>query len=242
MKKTFRSMLVGVGAVLLSAGVAKVAAADVVPREGWRMLNGDGALPLAGEKVSAPGFDAAAWMPAKVPGTVLDTLVRNGKLPEPYWGLNNRKADKLIPDLGDGNRTYYTAWFRTEFDLPADWKGRSVWMRPEGVNYRAEIWLNGKMVAFPSGMFARQAVDVTLFANPGARNVLAVKVYPLDIPGDTRQWRTKGMMEYANGGDGLIGRNVTMLMSIGWDFTFRDGIRDRNTGIWKNIVFSAFFF
>ena len=95
------------------------------------------------------------------------------------------------------------------------------------------------MVAFPSGMFACQTVDVSLFANPGARNALAVKVYPLDIPGDTRQWRTKGMMEYANGGDGLIGRNVTMLMSIGWDFTFRDGIRDRNTGIWKDMVFFA---
>ena len=211
----------------------------VVPREGWRMVNGDGALALAGDQVSVAGFDAAAWMSAKVPGTVLDNLVRNGKLPEPYWGLNNRKADGLIPDLGDGNRTYYTAWFRTEFDLPADWKGRSIWLRPEGINYRAEIWLNGKMVAFPSGMFACQTVDVSLFANPGARNALAVKVYPLDIPGDTRQWRTKGMMEYANGGDGLIGRNVTMLMSIGWDFTFRDGIRDRNTGIWKDMVFFA---
>ena len=124
MKKTMKTALVGVGAVLLA--VVGTATADVVPRDGWRMLNGTDALALAGDQVSVAGFDAAAWMSAKVPGTVLDTLVRNGKLPEPYWGLNNRKADKLIPDLGDGNRNYYTAWFRTEFDLPADWKGRSV--------------------------------------------------------------------------------------------------------------------
>ena len=102
MKKVVQIVLGGVSAVLLAVG--GTAAADVVPRDGWRMLNGTNALALAGEKVSAPGFDAAAWMPAKVPGTVLDTLVRNGKLPEPYWGLNNRKSEKLIPDLGDGNR------------------------------------------------------------------------------------------------------------------------------------------
>ena len=30
-----------------------------------------------------------------------------------------------------------------------------------------------------------------------------------------------------------------MLMSVGWDFTFNDGIRDRNTGIWKNISLYA---
>ena len=28
-----------------------------------------------------------------------------------------------------------------------------------------------------------------------------------------------------------------MLMTVGWDFTFLDGIRDRNTGIWKDISF-----
>ena len=97
MKNVLPIIFGGVGAVLLAVG--GTATADVVPREGWRMLNGTNALALAGEKVSAPGFDAAAWMPAKVPGTVLDNLVRNGKLPEPYWGLNNRKAEVLLHDL-----------------------------------------------------------------------------------------------------------------------------------------------
>ena len=206
------------------------------PKAGeWKMTNGEAALPLAGAKVSAVGYEASDWMPAKVPGTVLAALVANRKLPEPYWALNNKLSEKLIPDLNDGNRDFYTAWYRAEFDVPADWRGKGLWLRAEGVNYRGEIWLNGRQVAFTAGMFADKTYDVSLFLKPGERNAIAVKTYPLDIPGDINQWETKGMKEYANGGDGLIGRNSTMLMSIGWDFTFRDGIRDRNTGIWKDI-------
>ena len=201
----------------------------------WRMVNGSEALPKTGAEVSKTGFNDGQWMKAVMPGTVLSTLVASGRLPEPYWDLNNKLSEKRIPDLNDGHRETYTAWFRTEFDVPADWKGRGVWLCPEGINYRGEIWLNGKMVTFTAGMFACQPVDVSLFVRPGVRNALAVKVYPVDVPGDTNQWQTKGMMEYANGGDGLIGRNSTMLMSVGWDFTFRDGVRDRNTGIWRPI-------
>ena len=32
-----------------------------------------------------------------------------------------------------------------------------------------------------------------------------------------------------------MGQNVTMLMSVGWDFIYEDGIRDRNTGIWRSV-------
>ncbi len=208
------------------------------PRAGWRMLNGAAALALDGADVSRPGFDDAAWMPAVVPGTVLTTLVKNGAVPDPYRGLNNEISRGLIPDVST-NRTFYTAWFRTAFDLPAAGKGQVVWMRPEGINYRSEIWLNGRLAASTCGMFARNAVDVTAFAKPGGRNVLAVRVVPVDHPGTCRPkpWGAAG--EWHNGGDGEIGRDVTMLMSAGWDFTFSDGIRDRNTGIWKDIAFFA---
>ena len=52
-----------------------------------------------------------------------------------------------------------------------------------------------------------------------------------------KKWGAVG--EYHNGGDGNIGLNTTMLMSVGWDFSFNDGIRDRNTGIWKSISLYA---
>ena len=178
------------------------------------------------------------WMPAVVPGTVLTTLVKNGLVPDPYWGLNNKIEMRKIPDLAE-NRAFYEAIFRTKVELPVGWTNRVVWMRPEGINYRSEIYLNGMLATSTRGMFARNAVDVSAYAKPGEANELVIKVWPVDHPGSTKQkpWGAPG--EWFNGGDGEIGRDVTMLMSAGWDFMFNDGIRDRNTGIWKDIVFFA---
>ena len=178
------------------------------------------------------------WMPAVVPGTVLTTLVKNGLVPDPYWGLNNKIEMRKIPDLAE-NRAFYEAIFRTKVELPVGWTNRVVWMRPEGINYRSEIYLNGMLATSTRGIFARNAVDVSAYAKPGEANELVIKVWPVDHPGSTKQkpWGAPG--EWFNGGDGEIGRDVTMLMSAGWDFMFNDGIRDRNTGIWKDIVFFA---
>ena len=84
-------------------------------------------------------------------------------------------------------------------------------------------------------MFINDYINVTDFVKTGGKNVLAVKVYPVDVPGTTmpKPWGAVG--EFHNGGNGNIGLNTTMLMTVGWDFTFMDGIRDRNTGIWKSI-------
>ncbi len=192
------------------------------------------------EDLSKPGFGTEGWMPAVVPGTVLNSLVYNGVYPEPYFGLNNKLTSGLIPDISIAGRDFYTYWFRTEFDAVPVAKDERIWMQVDGVNYRAEFWLNGKMVCFVSGMFNRQFVDVTDYVSREGSNVLAVKVYPIDEPGGPRKgtsksWGAAG--EFRNGGNGEIGKNVSMLMTVGWDFTFLDGIRDRNTGIWRDIRF-----
>ena len=179
------------------------------------------------------------WMPATVPGTVLTTLVKNGLVPDPCYGVNNRWEDRKIPDLSD-NREFYTATFRTKVTLPAAYRGKTVWLRPEGINYRGEIYLNGRLATCTAGMFARNPVDVTEYVKAGEANELVVKVRPVDHPGvpKPKSWGAANG-EWHNGGDGEIGRDVTMLMCAGWDFTFSDGVRDRNAGIWKDITFFA---
>ena len=200
----------------------------------WKMAKiADVSAP--GEKVSSLSFDDASWMEAIVPGTVLNTLVYNKVYPEPYYGLNNKIESGIIPDISEVGRDFYTAWFRTTFKVPAEYEGKNIWMQLDGVNYRSEVWVNGHLLATTGGMFKQETVDLTKWVKAGETAVLAVKVLPVDTPGTKmlKPWGAVG--EWHNGGDGDIGLNTTMLMSVGWDFTFMDGIRDRSTGIWKSI-------
>ncbi len=204
----------------------------------WQMHKADETKDPA-EKISQPGYQTGQWMPAIVPGTVLNSLVHNKVYPEPYYGMNNKLDRNIIADLAKTGREFYTYWFRTEFDVPENYKDKIVWLQVDGINYRAEIWVNGYLLGNMSGMFKPEYINITDFARIGQKNALAIKVYPVDMPGTIKpkQWGATG--EFHNGGDGNIGLNTTMLMSVGWDFTFNDGIRDRNTGIWKNISLYA---
>lgn len=204
----------------------------------WRMCKSSD-VNASGEKLSVWEFDDSDWLPAIVPGTVLHSLVYNGIYPEPYYGLNNHLKSGLIPDLSVAGKDFYTYWFRTQFDVPVSYRGKQIWMLLEGINYRAEVWVNGNLLTTICGMFRNEHVNITEFVKKGGKNVLAIKIYPVDMPGmmKPKSWGASG--EFHNGGDGNIGLNTTMLMSVGWDFTFMDGIRDRNTGIWRSISLYA---
>jgi len=202
---------------------------------GWQMQQ-IGKVAQAPEAVSSPDCDTKGWIPAIVPGTVLHTLVEEGVYPDPYFGTNNKLERKLIPDLAESGRDFWSYWFRTTLQFPAEtYKGKRTWMQLEGINYHSEVWLNGKLVTTYTGMFWEEKVDITDYILLDGENVLAIKVLPIDAPGTLMPKSWGATNEWHNGGDGVIGRNVTMLMSVGWDFTFHDGIRDRNTGIWKDI-------
>ena len=241
-KRTYRFRLF-VTLVVLAVTSARAAERDFVSLDSkllhggtqeWRMVKaGDAAA--SGEQISLPGFKCDTWKEAAVPGTVLTNLVAQGVYPDPYYGQNNKLKNNLIPDLSKAGRDFYTYWFRTEFDVPSEYKGRRVWIEPEGINYRAEVWVNGYLIGCMAGMFNSQSFDVTDRVSPGKKAAIAIKVYPVDTPGTAmpKNWGAAG--EWHNGGDGWIGQNVSQLMTVGWDFTFEDGVRDRNTGIWKSV-------
>ncbi len=206
----------------------------------------------AGEELSLPDYKSKVyWFPVKVPSTVLSGLVANGVYPDPNYGMNNM----LIPDASDEfNKKYKLEqysylpndpnpwkkpyWYRTTFEVPSTDKGQRFQLVFKGINYRAGVWVNGIQIADSTqmaGMFAQYSLDVTKLIKAGSKNALAVKIYPLDYPGlpSTEQLEALGDF-YPNGGPtGDIGKNVTMLCSVGWDWV--PPVRDRNIGIWLPI-------
>jgi hypothetical protein len=190
------------------------------------------------------------WFPVTVPSTVLTGLVANKIYPDPYSGLNNM----LIPDASDEfnkkyNLEHYSHlagepnpwkkpyWYRTTFTVPSADNGRHFELIFKGINYRAAVWVNGKQIADSTqmaGMFAEYKLDVSGQIKTGT-NALAVKIYPLDFPGlpDTEQLKAMGDFFMNGGPTGDIGKNVTMLCSVGWDWI--PPVRDRNIGIWQPV-------
>ncbi|MDD4190579.1 MAG: glycoside hydrolase family 2 TIM barrel-domain containing protein [Mangrovibacterium sp.] len=212
-----------------------------------------GLINATGEVISSAGYRSNVyWFPVDVPSTVLTGLVANRVYPDPYTGMNNM----LIPDASDrfnkeykleqyshlpnvGNPWKKPYWYRTSFDVPAVDKGRHFQLIFKGINYRAAVWLNGSQIADSTrmaGMFAEYSFDVSDLVRAGEKNFLAVKIYPLDEPGypDKEQLKAFGDFFLNGGPTGDIGKNVTMLCSVGWDWM--PPVRDRNMGIWQPVI------
>ena len=102
----------------------------------WKMMKVSD-VKASAEEVSSLGYNTSDWLSAIVPGTVLNSLVYNKKYPEPYYGLNNKIESNKIPDISKVGREFYTYWFRTEFEVPASFSGKNIWLQPDGINYRA---------------------------------------------------------------------------------------------------------
>lgn len=226
-----------------SAGQSVFLRSDAVHHKAYNwVMKKANSLHENGQQISTPGFNTSGWLKAAVPGTVLGSLVDNNIYPDPYYGDNNRLSSGLIPDIANAGREFYHYWFRTDFKVPESFKGSRIWLKFHGINYRTVIWLNGKRLGGMTGMFNSKGFDVTDLVRLKGENALAVDVLPVDFTGSNLPPKkaTPGAIgEGHNGGDGEIGKNTTMLMSVGWDFTFPDGVRDRNTGIWKDVELYA---
>jgi len=140
-------------------------------REGWFIQSSE-KISVKGDEISKPGFPVENWYATSVPCTVLGALVRNKVYRDIYVGKNFES----IPAEQFKN----SWWYRTEFLLKNSPENKIIKLEFDGINYRANIWLNGKMVASSdqaAGAFRRFEFDVTGIATPGQKNVLAVEVF-----------------------------------------------------------------
>ncbi|HWG37359.1 MAG TPA: glycoside hydrolase family 2 protein [Terriglobales bacterium] len=154
---------------------------------GW-MIQSSAKVATDGAEISTPGYAASGWIPAAVPSTVFNALVENKLAPDPDYGMNLRQAAGVSYKIGanfsheeiPSDSPYAVPWwFRTEFQLPSGFAGKTVWLDFKGINYRANIWLNGHQLASAGeaqGTFRRFEYEVTSAVQAGA-NALAVEVF-----------------------------------------------------------------
>jgi exo-1,4-beta-D-glucosaminidase len=190
--------------------------------KGWRMTSASN-IP-DDSATSEAGYDDSHWYPVKhMPATVLQVLEDNAVYPNLYFGMNLTKPGDLWKQ---------DWWYRTTFTAPA---GREVYsLILDGINYRADLWVNGHKIANRSqivGMYRQFELNVTEFIHPGV-NVLAVKITP----------------ERALTGENGVELGDSWLDWINWKYIGSHDaehhidipfVPDRNAGVWKRVYLSS---
>ncbi|MDB6084749.1 MAG: glycosyl hydrolase [Gammaproteobacteria bacterium] len=180
-----------------------------------------------GEQLSQVTYRERDWYPAVVPGTVLTTLIARGVYPDPDYGLDNL----AIPD--SLSRQDY--WYRSVFAAPAAWRERDLTLAFKGINYAAEVWLNGRRLGSIRGAFIRGSFDVTGTLRAGEINAVAVRISPPPHPGIPHEQSVAAGP--GNNGGAMAIDGPTFIAAEGWDWI--PGIRDRNAGIWQDVELIA---
>lgn len=199
--------------------------AEVELTQGWTLASAR-AVGEDGAALSSPGSRDARWhIIRQMPATVLQALQADGTYPNLYEGTN--LVDEVPQDLYQQDW-----WYRTTFTAPA---GHTSYLLDfEGVNYRAEVWLNGHLIADGTrvvGMHADHELDIARWVNRGGSNTLAVKVIPeralqdvdgVELADSWYDWINWNRIGYHGPGKSPANGNSF--------------VADRNAGIWKPVI------
>jgi exo-1,4-beta-D-glucosaminidase len=176
------------GAAALSPSSQSTSKEKLVLHDHW-ILQSSAQVESKGEIISTVGFSPQGWHEASVPTTVVAALVKDKTLPDPFFGMNLRQFPGVTYPVG-GNfsniamprESPYAVswWFRKQFAVPASYAGKTVWLNFQGINYRANVWLNGKQIANSNdvaGAWRTYELNVTSTVKPGEENVLAAQIF-----------------------------------------------------------------
>ena len=143
-----------------------------------------------------PAFDDSAWTSVSTPHT---------------WNDVDTYRAYISHNAGERSNLYMgVAWYRKHFKLPADAKGRKVFLEFEGLKQAGRFYVNGKLVGRYENGVTPCGLDISDSVSFGeADNVLAVKVdnsndYREEATGTPFQWMGRAF----NPNFGGINRNV----------------------------------
>jgi exo-1,4-beta-D-glucosaminidase len=143
----------------------------MILKDGWQMQS-VAKDQSSGATISEGKFVPKNWYKVSVPTTIIAGLLANHAYDfDPFFGMNFKKLDDPALDK--------PWWFRKEFTLPASQKGKDVVLKLHGINYKANLWINGKLVADSNrvmGPFRIIEMDITKYIKPVGPNVLALEI------------------------------------------------------------------
>ncbi|HEY4194303.1 MAG TPA: hypothetical protein VGM63_02130, partial [Mucilaginibacter sp.] len=143
----------------------------MILKDNWQMQSTQKDHTPAGT-VSTDRFDPKGWYKVSVPSTIIAGLLTNKVYDfDPFYGTNLKKLEDPALD--------HPWWFRKVFELPASEKGKNVVLKLHGINYKANVWLNGVMIADSiriKGPFRVIELDVTKQIKSSGNNVLALEI------------------------------------------------------------------
>ena len=192
MNRRLASVLCAAAAVGVFARPGRAESNRTVLERGWR-IQSSAKVSQEGAALSKPGVDTHTWIPATVPTTVVGALVTNGQFKDPYVAMNLRDIPGTTYPIGAVfarqpmplDSPYRAAWwYRIEFPTPAAPADGRQWLHFDGINYRANVWLNGIQIASTrdiAGAYRRYEFDVTSALRRDGANALAVEIFaPLE--------------------------------------------------------------
>lgn len=189
-----------------------------IPDVPWRLRRAS-LVNATGEELSSAAFLDDDWMPAVVPGTVLYSYVAAGAVPDPGIGDN----------MSQISESYFNGdfWYRGKLSAEA-LDGRRALLSFDGINWKAEVFMNGKRLGDIAGAFKRKSFDVTDILEED--NTVAVHVIQPAHFGAVKEKNA----ESPDFNGGVLGAdNPTFHATVGWDWI--PTVRGRDTGIWNDV-------
>ena len=184
----------------------------------WKLLRAN-EVEGTGEAISSVGYDDSRWMPAVVPGTVLYSFIAAGAVPDPAIGDNNQQISE----------SYFNSdfWYRWVTSVKEPGVHRTL-LTFDGINWKAEVFMNGKMLGTIEGAFKQESFDVTDIIRED--NVVAVHIIKPAHYGAVKEKNAES--PDFNGGQ-LGADNPTFHATVGWDWI--PTVRGRDMGIWNDV-------
>ena len=232
-------MLVALGAALLLTSPAELRSRSAPVHEGWELASSASLGGAGGTQISSGAAGHGNWTKlASFPATVLAGLTEAGEYPELFYGQNLKAVQTARFDV--------PWWYRTSLPavaMDAAKSGGLTLLTFEGLNYRANIWVNGKLLATKgsiAGAYRYFDVDISAALATGAGATVAVEVFR------SYDWGVDCQQEHGNDTPPMNlqvscrGRNKSASQDLGITWVdWAPAPHDANLGLWRDVLLTT---